>query len=100
MDPLAPTGFCRRTGVESGCVFVSVLFKLDPMLSLIVFVGLGGIYLAIYWVVRCRLRTVGTVKAEANAARFRALSEASGAIKEINCSTWNAYSWSASKGQI
>jgi ABC-type multidrug transport system fused ATPase/permease subunit len=62
---------------------LAFLFAVNPILSLTVFVGLGGIYAAVYWVIRGRLTKIGTEKAEANEEQFRALSEAAGAIKEI-----------------
>ncbi len=62
---------------------VLLLFAVQPALSLIVVVGLGGAYFTVYRVVRGRLATYGQIKADANGRQFRALSEASGAIKEI-----------------
>jgi len=62
---------------------LALLFAVNPLLSLAVFVGLGGIYAAVYWVIRGRLTKIGTEKAEASKDQFRALSEAAGAIKEI-----------------
>jgi ATP-binding cassette, subfamily B, bacterial PglK len=62
---------------------LAFLFAVDPVLSVTVFIGLGGIYAAVYWIVRGRLSTIGAMKAEANEDQFRALLEATGAIKEI-----------------
>jgi ABC-type multidrug transport system fused ATPase/permease subunit len=62
---------------------LAFLFAVNPVLSLLVFIGLGGMYAAIYRIVRGRLRTVGTERATASAEQFRALLETSGAIKEI-----------------
>jgi ABC-type multidrug transport system fused ATPase/permease subunit len=64
-------------------ILLAFLFAVDPTLSFVVFVGLGGLYVVVYLLVRGRLLRIGVQKADANAAQFRALSEASGAIKEI-----------------
>jgi ABC-type multidrug transport system fused ATPase/permease subunit len=64
-------------------LLLGLLFAVNPRLSLMVFLGLGGIYVLIYRGVRTRLSNIGVLKAAANARQFRALSEASGAIKEI-----------------
>ena len=60
-----------------------LLVRVDPVLSLVVFLILGGLYVGVYIAVRGRLARIGRRRAEANANQFLALSEAAGAIKEI-----------------
>jgi ABC-type multidrug transport system fused ATPase/permease subunit len=64
-------------------LLVLLLVRIDPFLSLVVLLVLGGLYAGIYLSVRGRLALIGARKAEANAGQFLALSEASGAVKEI-----------------
>ena len=55
----------------------------DPMLALTVLVVLAAAYGAIYALVRKRLRVIGEVRRLANRARFRAVQEGFGGIKDV-----------------
>jgi len=62
---------------------VTMLFWLEPVVALVSFVCVGGVYAAIYWFSRRALRRLGVVRAETNSLRFRITNEALVGIKDI-----------------
>ena len=62
---------------------VALLIVIDPALSLMVIVVLGGIYGVIYFTTRHRLERIGSERVRANRERFRASNEAFGGIKDV-----------------
>jgi ATP-binding cassette, subfamily B, bacterial PglK len=59
------------------------LFYVNPFLSTISALALGGAYLTIFWVFKGLLARIGEEKFQANEDRFFAVGEAFGALKEI-----------------
>ena len=69
-----------------GTVVVAILLLLvaiDPLLSVVVGVGMGGTYGVIYLGLRRMLDRVGKERVDVNEKRFKAISEAFGGIKEV-----------------
>ena len=62
---------------------VALLLAYDPVLALLVTGMLGGAYGLIYLAVRHRLGRLGDERVHANAARYKAVAELFGAIKDI-----------------
>ena len=62
---------------------LALLLWVDPRLSLIAAVTIGGLYGSLYWAVRRRLALIGRERLEAESGRLRAASEAFAGIKEI-----------------
>src|SRR6056297_340115 len=62
---------------------VGLLLWLDPMVTLIAFTVLGGIYGGIYVLSRRALNRLGRVRVATNRARFRIANEALGGVKDI-----------------
>jgi len=62
---------------------VGLLVWVDPLVALIAFGVLGGIYGTIYFFVRHVLKQFGYTRAEANKTRFRVANEALNGIKDI-----------------
>nr|WP_309502614.1 ABC transporter ATP-binding protein [uncultured Roseovarius sp.] len=62
---------------------VTLLFVVEPVIALIAFVVLGGIYGAIYTLSRRVLKQLGHHRATTNSARFKITNEALGGIKDI-----------------
>ena len=60
-----------------------LLMIVDPLLALSVGLLLGLSYLSIFIIVRNKLKNLGQSRSEANKARYTAVSEAFGAIKEV-----------------
>ena len=73
-------GFARGMVV---LFIIGFLIAINPLLALIVAITLGGAYGVIYIVVRRRLSRTGRERVEANQARYTAVSEAFGSIKDI-----------------
>lgn len=74
------------TLIAHGAVVLALIILLvinDPLLTLISGVALGGAYALIYLSTRNYLKKIGQERLEANEARFKILSEAFGASKEI-----------------
>ncbi len=68
------------------CVTASILFLLfiaNPKLALLVGFSLTTVYAIIFFLTRKFLKDIGKKRLESNELRFKALSEAFGAIKEI-----------------
>jgi ATP-binding cassette, subfamily B, bacterial PglK len=61
----------------------ALLIIVDPKLALIVGLSLAGIYLFIFYFIREYLRRIGSKRFKNNQLRFRAISEAFGAAKEV-----------------
>ena len=62
---------------------VLVLTMIDPLVSILVFVGFGGIYLTIIWLTKRRLLINGQKVARAAIYRFKALQEGLGGIRDV-----------------
>ena len=62
---------------------VGLLIWVDPLIALIAFGVLGGIYGVIYFFTRRVLKQFGYTRAEANKTRFRVANEALNGIKDI-----------------
>jgi ATP-binding cassette subfamily C protein len=62
---------------------VALLLVFDPLLALLISVVLGGAYALTFVAVRQRLTEMGHERLAANTARFKAVSELFGAIKDI-----------------
>ena len=73
--------FAAKAVVALAIVVLLVAF--DPLLALLVTGVLGGAYAALYLYVRYRLARLGKERLAANTARYKAVSEAFGAIKDI-----------------
>jgi ATP-binding cassette, subfamily B, bacterial PglK len=71
------------TRVVVALAIVGLLLAYDPVLATLVTGVLGGAYGVIYLVVRHRLGRLGDERLTANTARFKAVSELFGAIKDI-----------------
>jgi ABC-type multidrug transport system fused ATPase/permease subunit len=72
--------------VAQGAVVIAILVLLivvDPLLALSISMTLGIAYVGIYFVLRRRLRRLGQERVDTNKARYQALSEAFGGIKEV-----------------
>ena len=61
----------------------ALLFAVDPLLSMSVGVGLGGLYALIYSLMKRRLRALGVARLKANTERYKSVNEALGGIKDI-----------------
>ncbi len=62
---------------------ITLLVLADPMLAFLVGLTLGGAYIIVYAVVRKLLKRIGDERLENNELRFKAISEAFGAAKEV-----------------
>lgn len=62
---------------------VTLLFLVEPVVALIAFGVLGGVYGGIYILSRSALKLLGRRRAKANTARFQITNEALGGIKDI-----------------
>lgn len=62
---------------------VVLLFLVEPVVALIAFAVLGGIYGGIYALSRRGLKQLGHQRAQTNSARFKTINEALGGIKDI-----------------
>lgn len=81
-DVITP-GLRAAAKVIVAFAIIALLVAVDPMLAFLVTLVLGGAYGAIYFAVRRRLGRIGRERTVANAARYKAVSEAFGAIKEV-----------------
>ena len=61
----------------------TLLFSIDPKLTLIVGLSLSSVYLLIFYFVRNFLNRSGKKRLKSNQLRFTAVSEAFGAVKEV-----------------
>ena len=66
--------------------FLSLLIFINSTLALIVFFSFGTIYLLIYLLVRSYLKRSGEERLKANQSRFKSVTEAFGAVKEVKVS--------------
>ena len=64
-------------------LITGVLFYLEPTVAIGAVVLLGGAYVVIYFSIRQLLFRIGTERKDANKARFHAVQEAMGGIKEM-----------------
>lgn len=62
---------------------IALLLWVNPIVTMIAFGALGGIYGAVYTVTRPRLRQLGELRAKTNTERFRVANEALSGIKDI-----------------
>jgi ATP-binding cassette subfamily C protein len=62
---------------------VALLLVYDPLLAMLISIVLGGAYALTFVAVRHRLTGIGRERLAANTARFKAVSELFGAIKDI-----------------
>jgi ABC-type multidrug transport system fused ATPase/permease subunit len=75
--------------IAHGAVVLALLILIvviDPMLALVVFVGLGGAYAGIYLLLRRYLGHIGEDRVRANRERFQAVQEAFGGVKDVKVS--------------
>ena len=66
--------------------FLSLLIFINSTLALIIFFSFGTIYLLIYLFVRSYLKRSGEGRLKANQSRFKSVTEAFGAVKEVKVS--------------
>ncbi|QWD89159.1 ABC transporter ATP-binding protein [Polynucleobacter sp. MWH-CaK5] len=59
------------------------LIFIDPVLTLMIFAFMGGVYIILYWLISSYLARIGERRLFANQQRFGILSEAFGGIKDI-----------------
>lgn len=72
--------------IAHGAVVVALvvlLIALDPLLALLVMIGLGSAYAFIYIALRGYLERIGKDRVEANRERFEVVQETFGGIKEV-----------------
>lgn len=62
---------------------IGLLLWAKPLVAIVSFMVLGGVYSLTYWMSRMKLRRLGAVRAEANSARFRIANEALGGVKDL-----------------
>ena len=62
---------------------LSLLFYMDPLLSLLTALIMGGSYGALFFAIRQSQRRLGKIRLAANQRRFETLAESFGGIKEI-----------------
>ena len=62
---------------------ITLLFLVNPKLTLIVGISLGGIYLIIFYFIKNYLRKIGKKRLENNELRFKAIIDGFGAAKEV-----------------
>ncbi|WP_406672105.1 ABC transporter ATP-binding protein [Natronospira sp.] len=70
------------TGVKA-LFIVALLVIVDPLLAGASVIVLGGLYGAVYVIVRRRVAALGRVRFDANRARFQAANEVFGGIKDV-----------------
>ncbi len=76
-------GFVLVTNTAAGILIILSVLLLNPAISILMLVCLGGGYALIYLRVRNRLRLLGRARSGAWAEQTRAVTESFGAIKEI-----------------
>lgn len=76
-------GFVLVTNTAAGILIILSVLLLNPAISIVMLVCLGGGYALIYLRVRNRLRRLGHARSGAWAEQTRAVTESFGAIKEI-----------------
>lgn len=64
-------------------LIVGLIFTFEPAIAIGAVILLGGVYTCIYLVVRNRLVVIGAERMAANKARFHAVNEATGGVKEL-----------------
>jgi ABC-type multidrug transport system fused ATPase/permease subunit len=62
---------------------IAILLWAEPLVAVLSFAVLGGVYSLTYWLCRRSLKRLGAVRAQANSARFRVANEALGGIKDL-----------------
>ena len=62
---------------------ISLLFLVNPMLTFVVGILLGGIYIIIFYFIKNYLRKIGKKRLENNELRFKAIIDGFGAAKEV-----------------
>jgi len=62
---------------------VLILLMIEPILALFLAIVLGGVYVAIYLIIKRRLASVGDAAMEGNRARFQAIAEVFAALREL-----------------
>lgn len=62
---------------------VVLLLWVEPLVSTVALLALGGAYALIFWLSKKALKQLGTVRATSNSERFRIANEALGGIKDI-----------------
>ena len=71
------------TSIVVTLLIIAMMVVVDPVLALISFLAIGGIYGGIYLVVKRYLNTLGRRKIESNRLRYKKVSEALGGIKDV-----------------
>lgn len=80
--------------IAHGAVAVCLLLLLllaDPVLAIVVAVGLGGAYGLVYWFLRGFLARIGAERVRANRERFTAVQEAFAGIKAVKAGGMESY---------
>ncbi len=78
---LRPAAEVFASGITTIAI-VGLLFLVNPIVAMWALALLGGAYLILYWLIRGLAARLGRVRAEANRARYRAINEALGGIKD------------------
>jgi ABC-type bacteriocin/lantibiotic exporter with double-glycine peptidase domain len=71
------------SSVLTTLAIVALLLWVEPVVAMLAFTVLGGIYLLVYQTSRRRLRQHGEARVEANRGRFRFVNESLSGIKDI-----------------
>ncbi len=77
-------------GIVALFIFI-ILIIAEPLLTLIIIVVLGSVYLFIYKIVKKKLHDIGNKNFESNTQRFKSVNEAFGSIKLLNLLTSEEY---------
>lgn len=72
-------------------VILVMVLIINPLITIVAFVILGGSYALIYWLIRKKLSYRGGKRLNANRERFKIVSEAFGGIKEVKVSGREEY---------
>ena len=77
------SGFVLVTNTAAGILIILSVLLLNPAISIVMLLCLGGGYALIYLRVRSRLRILGRARSGAGAEQARTVTESFGAIREI-----------------
>ena len=67
-------------------VIITMVLIVNPLITIVAVLILGGSYMLIYWIIRNKLAYRGGRRLRANRERFKVVSEAFGGIKEVKAS--------------
>jgi ATP-binding cassette, subfamily B, bacterial PglK len=80
--------------ISRGIVAIFILVMLifvEPLLALVLIVVLGGVYVLTYRLIKKILSAKGKIRYQTNAAKFRAISEAFGDIKQVKLRSYERF---------